>query len=165
MDFMNFMNQASNCEIGHRNHANDNCGCYSSNNFNNNGFNYLLPLFFLSGLGQTGYNSNNMVCYPNQPQQYVTPTYSNNNLKYRTKKVRQAYMEVPVSTYQVAQPYCQQQLSVNPGMFCLNGNRSQCDLFSMLLFLIFISKFSNKCGNVCNVQSNTRSCGSCSSEI
>lgn len=175
MDFMNFMNQVgNNCEVGHRNHIHDNCGCCSPNIGNHhNGFSGLLPLLFLSGLGQTSScNLGNMVCYPNQcqTQQYVTPTSVpcfNNGLKYKTKKVRQAYMEVPVSIYQVAQPYYPypQQLPITANMGSINGNRCSFDLSTILLFLLLCSRNNNRCMNVCNPPHHNRPCGSCSTEI
>ena len=170
MDFMNFMSQINNnCGAGC-----GNCGC--DNNNSNNGIGTygsgLLPLLLLSGLGQ---NSNqrsggNMVCYPNsqpQPQQFVTPTSipcCDSGLKYRTKRVRQAYMEVPVATYQVAQPYYYPQapapttMNVVPVGGGNNSGNGSFDLWTLFLLLFL----ANRCNSGSNGQRpQPRGCGSC----
>lgn len=116
MDFMNFMNQFSGMGFGNNNSG---CGCDLGQGFSNDNCtklksDNLLPLLLLMGLGQQGNNfsGGTLTCYPNnqcqQPQPFVMPTsdsFCGPNVKYRRRKVRQAYMEVPVSTYQVAQPF------------------------------------------------------------
>lgn len=174
MDFMNFMNQLNDSGCG-------NCGCdlnqgcgNSNNNFGNFGCGSgLLPLLLLVGLGQGFGNNNlsgggNMTCYPNnQCQQFITPTsvpYCGSNLKYKTRRVRQAYMEVPVSTYQVAQPFCginQQPTTMNimPVGGYRNGNGT--DLWTILLLLSLLNR-NNR--NMC-CQPQPRGCNNVSSEL
>ncbi len=169
MDFMNFMNQINNggC-CNHNNHGcNNNIGCDSG--FSNNNFcgSSIIPFLFLSGLGQNfcgGNNNNsNVVCYPNALQQYVTQTsspYCESPVRYRTRKVKQAYMEVPVSTYQVVQPYNQ------PGPISLNmaGNNNRYqgfDLATLLLFMLLGNRSCRPQQQICHPIPQPRG-GSCS---
>lgn len=171
MDFMNFMNQINGCGA--------NCGC----DFNNpnmgcdggNGRGYgsnIWPLLLLAGLGngygQSNFSGGNMTCYPNNNcghfiTQTSMPCYDS-NLKYRTRKVKQAYMEVPVSTYQVAQPFLGPQnpttMSIIPNNF--GGNRNGIDIWTIIILLMLLGSKSNN-NNVCC--SHPRSCGNISQEV
>lgn len=153
MDFMNLMNQINNQGCGNDMmqgscHNNFNCGNGNNNN--------ILPFLLLAGLAGNNGNNNNggtLTCYPvNQGygQPYVLPN-SDSNLRYRTRKVRQAYVEVPVSTYQVVNPICNNQFLNNQcpttmNITPCNNQRSGIDL-STLLLLCLLSKYNNNCDN------------------
>lgn len=160
MDFMNFMSQINNCGMGCGSCGFDN-NIYQSYNRNNCGIG-LLPLLLLSGLGQTNNQCSNMVCYPNQAQQVITPTstpYYDNGLKYKTRKVKQAYMEVPVATYQVAQPYYNQSYPTNMNIVPVGGNRNgSFDICTLLLLLFLIGRSNNGCTTVCTPTPQARTC-------
>ena len=112
MDFVNLMNQ-----INNQGCVNDMMQNFCHNNNSNNGIgNGILPLLLLAGLGNNNCQNNGgtLTCYPSNNcsnqcfqgvQPYVIPN-SDSNLRYRTRRVRQAYVEVPVSTYQVVNPIC-----------------------------------------------------------
>lgn len=169
MDFMNFMNQLNGSGCG-------NCGCDLNNGCMNNnnigcGNSNILPLLLLAGLGN-GFGQNNlsggsMTCYPNnQCQQFITPTsvpYCGSNLRYKTRKVRQAYMEVPVSTYQVAQPFWGTNYPTTMNIMPVGGNRNGngSDLWTILLLLSLLSR-NNR--NMC-CQPQPRGCNNVSSEL
>lgn len=156
MDFMNFMNQFNGSNFGNA------CECDSPCSSNNK-FRDLLPLLLL-GMGQCTNNQSggNLTCYPNNNYQQFTMAnpYSccGSNIKYRKKKVRQAYVEMPVSTYQVVQPTfsnMQQPMTMN---IIPNGFRNNDLLTTMLILFMLISR--NK------VNSNNQNVGcSISSEI
>ncbi len=169
MDFMNFMNQINGT-------CGTNCGC----NFNNpnNGFNgnnrgcghSIWPLLLLAGLGtgnQNNFSGGNLTCYPNNNcGQFVTQTsshFSDSNLKYRTRKVKQAYMEVPVSTYQVAQPFLGMQYPTTMNIIPAGGmgNRNGIDLWTILILLALLGGRPNDCNMCC---SQPRGCGNISPE-
>lgn len=163
MDFMNFMNQLGTSGMGCCNTSGESSTL--NNNICGSG---ILPFLLLSGLNQNSRNGGNMVCYPNcqsQPQQYISQTsapYYDLPVKYRTRKVRQAYMEVPVSTYQVVQPYYYapqaQPINLNMESVQNNGNAGM-DIYTLLLILCL----ANKCGKqqVCHPIPQPRG-GNCS---
>lgn len=164
MDFMNFMNQLGSSGLGCGNTVGD-CNFLNNNACGSN----ILPFLLLSGLNHNSRNSiGNMTCYPNcqsQPQQYVTQTSApcyELPVKYRTRKVRQAYMEVPVSTYQVVQPYSyvSHQHPINFNMIPAqnNGNYST-DLYTLLLILCLANRFGKQ--QICHPMPQPRG-GSCS---
>lgn len=142
MDFMNFVNQINGLGCG------NNCGCDLNQGCNNTGGfrSELLPLILLSGLGQgrQNFSGGNLTCYPNnQCQQFITPTSSNccgSNIRYRTRRVRQAYMEVPVSTYQVAQPFYGMSQPTTMNIMPVSGNRNGIDLWTILILLFLFNR-------------------------
>lgn len=165
MDFMNLMNQmgassgsscGTSCGTG---------GCGIGGLGGGCGNNPLLSLLLLSGLGGNCFGcgnqnnlSGNMTCYPEQQcsQPFVTPISTSGcgcgEVKFRKRKVKEAYMEVPVSAYQVAQPmYPQAQptnFNINP---CGAGNNNNCGLdLTMIILLLLL------CGNnsVCKSHHN-----------
>ncbi len=152
MDFMNLMNQINNQGCFNNDMMQ---GLYNNHHHHGNG---ILPFLFLAGLAGNNNNTNNggtLTCYPvNQGygpyQPYVLPN-SDSNLRYRTRKVRQAYVEVPVSTYQVVNPMYNNQflgnqypttLNINP----YNNPRSGID-YSTLLLLFLLSRCNNNFDN------------------
>lgn len=137
MDFMNFMNQFGGSNFNSNCECNSNHGCLN----NNNKFNDFLPLLLL-GMGQCGSNQfgGNLTCYPNNNfQQFSTPTpYSSccPNIKYRKRKVKQAYVEMPVSTYQVVQPFFSSVQHPTTMNIMPNGLNRNNDLLTLILFMM-----------------------------
>lgn len=171
MDFMNFMNQINGCGGNFGcDFNNPNMGCDGGNSrgFGSN----VWPLLLLAGLGngygQNSFSGGNMTCYPNNNYgQFVTQTsmpYCDSNLKYRTKKVKQAYMEVPVSTYQVAQPFVGAQhpttMNIVPTNF--GGNRNGIDIWTIIILLALLGSRSSSNSSCCG---QSRSCGNISTEV
>lgn len=131
MDFMNFMNQFNSCDLGST-FSNDNLGKGKGDN--------LLPLLLLMLQGNNNFQGGMLTCYPNNQfsQPFTIPNSDfGSNVKYRRKRVRQAYMEVPVSIYQTAQPY------VQPTTFNVMPNNTQQpkggDLISTILLLSLLN--------------------------
>ena len=161
MDFMNFMNQINGSSCGHsgggcchdNNGFNHGCNC-GFNNCNNNGCGSgILPLLLLSGLSGFGQGNNNfsggrMTCYPNnQGQQYFMPqsSFYDSGIKYKTRKIKQAYVEMPVSTYYVSQPMYsmnQQPTTMNIIPTCENNNN--CNRGNDLCLLLFLLALCNR---------------------
>lgn len=180
MDFMNLMNQLNGSSCGHSGCGHSGCG-HSGGDFNSNcGNNFgfgsgVLPFLLLAGLGGYGnYNNNNgghMTCYPNNQvqQSFIPPqsTFFDSGLKYKTKKVKQAYIEVPVSTYQVAQPMygiggpCQPPTTMNIIPTSENNNRGM-DLCTLLLLLYL---FNRNCHIPCPLRPQARNYSNEHSEL
>ncbi len=201
MDFMNFMNQINSCG------CNTGCGGNNGGNSGNGGTPFgfgggsgILPWLLLAGLGNNYNNGNNfsggtLALYPNNygsgygsgygyPYIFPTSPYAYDGLKYKTRKVRQAYMEVPVSTYQVAQPMCQPcympyGLGNNGGcpqptlmniVPTANGNNNSAGLFGfgngsgILPLLLLLGLINNNGRGCCCQQPQPRSCG-CTTEL
>lgn len=177
MDFMNLMNQFNNGSCSNNNHHNG-CGGGDIGNRNCFGNNSILPFLLFSGLGcnnyqRSNFNGGRMTCYPNNnnygyPQPYIYPTsypYCDNGIKYRTRKVRQAYMEVPVSTYQIAQPlYNMNNMAQGPTTMNIiptdgNGGYNN-DLWSLLILLSLLCNNNNgRNRNGCGCHHHHNPCG------
>ena len=163
MDFVNLMNQ-----INNQGCVNDMMQNFCNNNNNSGIGNGILPLLLLTGLGNNHQNNGGtLTCYPaNQygnscyqgVQPYVIPN-SDLNLRYRTRRVRQAYVEVPVSTYQVINPICtngsflNSQCPTTMNIMPFNNQKGNMDLGTILLLMCLLNKCNNNYennGNMCH---------------